>query len=189
MPRASEIKRGSVIEHEGQVYAVKDLSKSAPTARGSGTVIRFRLNHVVSKLKLDISVSGDDMIKEADYQRRPASYLYQDGDSYVFMDAEDYGQHSFNSDELDGIAEYLTDGIEGLMLVNVDGNPVSVELPTMVVLEIIETPPPMKAASATSRTKTAKCSTGLEIQVPEYIASGERVKINTTTGEFSGRAG
>jgi len=189
MPRAVEIKRGSVIEHEGQVYSVKDVTKSAPTARGSGTVIRLRLNHIVSKAKLDVSFSGDDMVKEADFQRRPASYLYKEGESLVFMDAEDYSQHAFSVDELDGVAEYLSDGLDNLMLLSVDGVPVSVELPNTVVMEITETPPPMKAASATSRTKTAKFATGLEIQVPEYIANGERVKINTLLGEFSGRAG
>jgi len=189
MPRAIEIKRGSVIEHEGQAYTVKDMSKSAPTARGSGTVVRLRLNHVVSKLKLDVSFSGEEMVKEADFQRRPASYLYRDGAANVFMDSEDYSQHSFTDDELEGIAEYLSDGIEGLMLLTVDGTPVSLDLPNTVVMEITETPPPMKSASATSRTKTAKFATGLEIQVPEYIANGERVKINTLTAEFSGRAG
>jgi elongation factor P len=188
MPRASELKRAQVIEHQGQVYAIKDIAKSAPTARGSGTTIRLRLNHVVTKQKLDLTVMGDDLIKDADFQRRAARFLYRQGDELWFMDSEDYSQHAFQVSELDGVAEYLSDGMEGLMVLTVAGTPVSVELPQTVVMEITDTPPPMKSASATSRTKPARFATGLEIQIPEFIGNGERVKINTDTGEYSGRA-
>jgi elongation factor P len=85
-------------------------------------------------------------------------------------------------------AGYITDGLTGIYVQVIDETPVGVQLPTSVVLEVVETPPEMKGGTATKRPKPAKLSTGIEIMVPEYIANGERVLVNTATGEFAGRA-
>jgi elongation factor P len=85
-------------------------------------------------------------------------------------------------------AGYLVDGIEGCYVQLIEGAPVALQLPQSVVLEVVETAPEMKGATATKRPKPARLSTGIEIQVPEYIRTGEKVYVSTTTGEFAGRA-
>jgi len=111
-----------------------------------------------------------------------------DGDDYVFMDTEDYQQFTINGDELSDVAGYITDQLEGMVAMLVDGELIGVELPQTVELEITETAPGIKGASATSRTKPATLSTGIEVQVPEYLTTGEVIKLNTATGKFMSRA-
>jgi elongation factor P len=128
------------------------------------------------------------MLKAADCSRCNVQYSYQDGDTYHFMNSETYEQYSLSADDLDGQTDYLTDGLEGIILLLMDDAALGIQLPTTITLQIVETPPSMKGSSATKRTKTAKLSTGLEVQVPEYIESGEMIKVNSETGEFSSRA-
>jgi elongation factor P len=118
----------------------------------------------------------------------PVQFSYQDGDTYHFMHSETYEQYSLSSEDIEEQIDYLSEGLEGIVLLLMDDIALGVELPTTITLQIVETPPAMKGASATSRTKPAKLSTGLEIQVPEYIESDELVKVNTETGKFMSRA-
>ena len=104
------------------------------------------------------------------------------------MDTEDYSQFSLNEDELGDQVYYITEDVEGIKSLIVNDKPVAIELPQNVELELVECEPTMKGQTVTARTKTAKTSTGLSIQVPEYITNGERVRIDTRTGEFLGRA-
>jgi elongation factor P len=115
-------------------------------------------------------------------------YSYLDGDDIIFMDTEDYSQYSVSLDDLGEDFLYITEGLEGITALLSDGKVLGIELPQVIELEVIETDPSIKGASATSRTKPAKLVTGLEIQVPEYLSTGEIVKINTTTGKFMSRA-
>ncbi len=187
--KANEIKRGYVVEHNGQAYIVRGLEKSVPTARGGNTTYRFILNRVPGGQKLDLSLRGDDELKEIDLAKRPSTFSYKDGEAFVFMDNEDFTPYTLDADVIDSDAGYITEALEGAYVLLIEGLPVGIELPQSVVLEVIETPPELKGSSATKRTKPAKLTTGLEIQVPEYIVNGEKVKVNTETGEFSGRAG
>lgn len=127
------------------------------------------------------------MLKDVDFSRRAVQYLFQDGDMYTFMDVEDYSQYTLSADDLDDQLGYLVDGLEGLSALLVDGKVIGVELPQSVNLEVVDTAPAMKGASATSRTKPATLASGIEVQVPEYIAAGETVKVNTGTGKFMSR--
>jgi elongation factor P len=104
------------------------------------------------------------------------------------MDNEDYTQYTLDANVVGDMAGYIVDGIEGCYVQLIDDMPVAVQLPQSVTLEVVDTAPELKGASATKRTKPAKLSTGVEIQVPEYITTGTRVVVNTTTGEFAGRA-
>jgi elongation factor P len=104
------------------------------------------------------------------------------------MNSEDYSQYEINLEEIEDLMVYVTEGLEGLAALIMDGFLLSVELPQSVDLEIIETAPGIKGATAASRTKPATLSTGLEIQVPEYIETGEVIKVNTGTGKFMSRA-
>ena len=106
----------------------------------------------------------------------------------MFLDDEDYTPYQLDADVVGDDAGYITDGLGGCFVQVIDDQPVGLQLPQTVTLEIVDTPPELKGGTATKRPKPATLSTGLEIQVPEYIANGERVLVNTTTGEFSGRA-
>lgn len=188
MPKASELKSGMIVQVRDQPHIVKQVQANNPSARGAATLYKVRFNHVSSGQKLDESFKGDDVLTEVDFQRRQVQYSYQDGDAYVFMDDEDYSQYQLDSEQLSDAIPFLTDGLSGITALLVEGQCVAIQLPTIVEMPIIETPPAMKAASASARNKPAKLPTGLEVQVPEYLSEGEAIKINTETGEFVSRA-
>ncbi len=188
MPKAADVKRGNLVEINGQYMLVQNIDVSSPTARGAKTLYRIRFNKLPGGGKYEDSFTGDDMIKNALLERRKVSYLYKEDGLYTFMDSEDYSQYMLNEDSIEAQLPYLMDGMENIMALLVDGNILTIELPATVVMEILETVPGMKAASATGRTKPARFSTGLELQVPEYLEAGEMVKINTETGKFLSRA-
>ncbi|MFT5663024.1 MAG: elongation factor P [Gammaproteobacteria bacterium] len=188
MPKASELKRGQVIDINNTPHAVKTIDCKTPSSRGASTIYKIRYNNLVTGQKLDESYKADDVLKEADCQKARVQYSYLDGDNVVFMDIEDYSQYSVSLDELGEDFLYITEGLEGITALLSDGNVLGIELPQVVEMEVIETDPSIKGASATSRTKPARLVTGLEIQVPEYLSTGEIVKVNTTTGKYMSRA-
>ena len=104
------------------------------------------------------------------------------------MDLEDYSQYAIGEASLENQLEYLTDGLEGITALLVEGNLVAIDLPQSVVIDITDSSPGIKGATASARTKPATLSTGLVVQVPEYIEQGEKVKVNTTNGKFMSRA-
>ena len=186
--RASEIKKGNVVEHDGKVYQIRDIERSSAQGRSGNVTFRFIMYSVPGGQKLDLSLRSDDDLKETELTRRQVTYSYKDGDAFVFMDSEDYTQYTLDANAIGEAAGYIVDGIEGCYVQLIDDAPVALQLPQSVVLEVIETAPEMKGATATKRPKPAKLSTGIEIQVPEYIGNGEKITVNTTTGEFAGRA-
>jgi elongation factor P len=186
--KASEIKRGNVVEHNGKVWQVRDIDRSSPTARGGNVTYRFTLYSVPGAQKLDLSLRADDDLKETELTRRAATFSYLEGDTYVFMDVEDYTQYLLGRDAIGDAAGYIADGLEGCYVQLIDDAPVALQLPANVVLEVVETAPELRGATATKRPKPAKLNTGIEIQVPEYITTGEKILVSTLTGEFSGRA-
>lgn len=188
MPKASDLKQGTAIEINGEPYAVKQIEVRNPTSRGASTLYKIRYAHMKSKQKLDQTYKGDDFLKEADCTRIPVQFSFQDGESYTFMNLESYDQYSLNTEDLESQIAYMPEGLEGIIMLLQEDTPLGIELPTSVLLQITQTPPSMKGSSATKRTKTALLSTGLEVQVPEYIETDEIIKINTETGKFMSRA-
>jgi len=188
MPKAVELKRGHVIEINSNLYIVQNVDVKSPSARGAATLYKVRFAQVPSGRKHEETYVGDDIVKDVQLERRKVSFLYKEDDLYTFMDLEDYSQYTINSDIISHQIDYLIDGMEGLMALLVDGNMIALDMPVTVVMEIVETVPGMKSASATGRTKPAILATGLELQVPEYIEPGEKVKVNTETGKFLSRA-
>ncbi|HET8941519.1 MAG TPA: elongation factor P-like protein YeiP [Rudaea sp.] len=186
--KASDIKKGNVVEHNGRVWQVRDIERSSPTARGGNVTFRFTLYSVPGAQKLDLSLRADDELKETELVRRAVNYSYLDGDFFVFMDAQDYTQYTLSRDSIGDAAGYIADGLEGCYVQLIDDEPVALQLPATVTLEVVDTAPELKGATATKRPKPAKLNTGIEIQVPEYITTGEKILISTLTGEFSGRA-
>ncbi len=188
MPKACDLKRGMVVDINGLPHVVKQVEAKSPSSRGASTLYKIRFNNLQTGQKLDESYKGDDMLKSADCLRTQVQYSYKEANIYTFMNMEDYSQYSLNEDDLEGQLGYLSDGLEGITALLVDGNILAIELPQSVSLEIIETAPAIKGATASGRTKPASLSTGLEIQVPEYLESGEIIKVNTGTGKFISRA-
>ena len=186
--KAFEIKRGNVVEHEGKAWQVRDVSRSTPTARGGNTTFRFTLYAVPGGNKLDLSLRAEDELKEMDLTRRAATYSYKEGDAFVFMDTEDYTQYLLGPEIVGDQAGFIVEGLEGCFVQLIDGQAVGLQLPANVTLEVVDTAPELKGATATKRPKPAKLNTGMEIQVPEYVRVGEKVLVSTTTGEFAGRA-
>ncbi len=187
MPKASDLKRGSIVEINDAPYVVKNVDVKSPSSRGANTLYKVRFNNVQTKQKLEQTFKGEDMLKDVDFLRRQVQFLFQEGDAYTFMDVEDYSQYTLDRDALEEQLGYLTDGLEGLQALLVDGQVIGIELPQSVNLEVVDTAPALKGATATGRTKPATLSTGLEVQVPEYIATGEVLKINTGSGKFMSR--
>jgi elongation factor P len=186
--KASDVKKGNVVEHDGTVYQVRDIERSQPTARGGNVTFRFTLYSIPGGRKFDLSLRADDDLKEMELVRRAANFSYKDGEAFVFMDAEDYTQYMLDPDLVGDNAGYIVEELEGYYVQLIDDAPVGLQVPTSVVLTVVDTAPEMKGASATKRTKPARLSTGVEIQVPEYISNDEKVWVNTLTGEFAGRA-
>jgi len=186
--KAYDIKKGNVVEHNGTVYQVRDIERSSPQGRGGNVKFRFILYSVPGGSKYDLSLGGDDNLKEVELSRRQATFSYRDGDAFVFMDDEDYTPYTLDADVVGDAGGYVTEGLNGCYVQIIDDQPVALQLPQSVVLEVVETPPELKGGTATKRPKPAKLNSGIEIQVPEYITAGERVWVNTVTGEFAGRA-
>jgi elongation factor P len=186
--KASELKKGMVVEVNGMPHVVKQVEVRNPSSRGASTLYKVRFNNLKTGQKLDESLKGDDSFKEADYVRAKAQFSYVDGDNYVFMNAEDYSQYTLTSEDLEDQIGYLTEGLEGIVALLVDDEVIAIELPSSVVMAIVETTPAIKGATASARTKTARLTTGIEIQVPEYLENDQLVKVNTETGKFMSRA-
>ena len=188
MPKASEVKRGDVVRHKGHVFAIAKIEIRTPSSRGSNTLYKMKLRDVQTRQNLDETFKGEDMLEDVDFTRRQASYSYFDGELYVFMDDEDYSQYSFNDAALEGQLTYLSEGLGGIYVTVIDGVAAGIQLPATVDLEIIETAPMLKGGTATKRAKPAKLAGGLEVLVPEFIETGEVIKVNTETGEYISRA-
>jgi len=189
VPKASDLKKGMIVDINGVPHIVKQFESKSPSSRGAATLYKVRFNNLQTHQKLDSSFKGDDLLKEADCIRMPVQLSYLDGETYYFMNMEDFSQYGINADQLEGQIPFLTEQQEDIIALIVDGSLLGIELPQSVNLIITDTPPAVSGSSATNRSKTATLATGLEIQVPEYLEPGELVKVNTVSGKFMSRAG
>ncbi|WP_068545217.1 elongation factor P-like protein YeiP [Thalassotalea crassostreae] len=188
MPKASDVKKNTAIEHNGRVCIVRGITRSVPQGRAGGSLYRMRLYDVVTGQKIDETFKDVDMLNLADLSRRKVMFSYIDGDEYVFMDNEDYTPYNLNTEAIADEVPFITEETEDLTVIIIEDSPVAIELPSSVDLEVTETDPSIKGASATSRTKPATLSTGLVVQVPEYISTGDKVKVNTEEKKYMSRA-
>jgi elongation factor P len=188
MPKASELKRGIAVEYNGKLLLVKTVDVHSPSARGAATLYKTRFAEIGTGSKVEHTFKGDDMLSSVDLNRRDVMFSYIDGDDYIFMDNQDYTQIPFNKADIEDELLFIDEETQGLVVLEVDDKAIGLELPQSVDMVIVETDPSIKGASAASRTKPARFATGLTIQVPEYISSEEKVKINTSDRKFMGRA-
>lgn len=187
MPRASEVKKGEIVRFKDRVCSVRKIETRSPSSRGSNTLYKMKLQDVQTHQNYDETFKGDDPFGDVDFVRRQASYSYFDGELYVFMDNEDFTQYSFNEADLEDQLCYLSEGLGGIIVMVIDGTAAGIQMPASVDLEIVETAPALKGGTVTKRTKRATLSTGLEVQIPEYLAQGEVIKVNTETGVYMSR--
>lgn len=186
--KANELKKGMVFQVEGQNILVKHVQVQSPSSRSGSTLYKVRGQNIASRQKYERSFKGDEAVGEVDFFRRPVQWLYRDSDGCTFMDSETYEQHIVADEMISEELPYITEGLEGLYALVADDVLMGIELPSTVVMTITECSPGIKGASASARTKPATLSTGLVVQVPEYLAQGDTIKINTETGEYMSRA-
>jgi elongation factor P len=188
MFRASDLKKGDVVRIEGEAHIVETIKVQSPSARGAVTLYKIRFRNLKSKRKVDQALHGDDILAEADFERRPVQYLYGDASSVTFMDLQDFSQFTMAKEEIEEEWPYLAEGIEGLLSLSSEGRVLGLDLPTFIDLEIVETRPSVRGGSVTARTKPATLSTGLVVQVPEHISTGDVIRVSTRTGEYASKA-
>jgi len=181
---SGDFKRGDCIVFKGAPMTVVDVTFSTPSARGAGVIVKTKLRNLISGQLLVESLRTGEKFEEADLERHPCTYMYSDGSRWHFMDQTTFEQFEQGADDLGDALGYLKDGLEGLQAMLIDGHVVSVTLPMTVDLVVTETDPPIKGATAKAQMKPAKLETGLVIQVPPYLTTGEEVRVDTRDGHF-----
>ena len=186
--QAKDIKNGTVVVNEGSPVLIQSVTVQTPSARGAATLYKFRGKNLITKQKTDITLKGDQGLDEADFAKRGVNMMYVDGTHMHLMDQTDYNQYSVALEDIAEEQKYVTEGLEGMLALIYNDECVGLQLPTAVELTVTECDPGVKGNSATSRTKPATLETGLIVQVPEYLAQGERIKVDTRTGDYLSRA-
>ena len=185
---AIHIKRKSVFEMENVPYVCLDSEITTPTARGGQTLVRLKVRNLLTSAVFEKTFKAQDKFKEPDLVLVPASYLYSDGDGSHFLDQETFETLTLDEDMMGGALELLIEGAM-LQLHKFNGNPIGLQLPIFVELDVTYAETGGKGDSSSgSGTKMARLETGLEIKVPLFIKQGEKVKVATETREFAGRA-
>jgi len=184
---SNDLKRGQVILLENAPCLILELSSQSPSARGGSTLIKTKYRNLLTAQVLEKAFKAGDRVDAADFEKRKGQFLYADGDNGVFMDLENYEQYELGDEIYGPVKGYLLDGTE-LVLGVFQGQVVSLEPPMIVELLVTETAPAIKNATAQAQTKEATLETGLKIQVPGYLESDEKIKVDTRECRFVSRA-
>ena len=183
---ATEVRAGNLIEWEKRVWRVLKSYHVHVGGRG-GAFMQVEMKDIESGTKRNERIRTEDKIERAIVEVRKMQYLYSDGDSYVFMDQENFEQLNLPADFLEGQTGFLMPNTE--VQVNFHNErPIGVELPPSVTLTVVETEPNLKSATATGSFKPARTETGLTVMVPQFILDGTKIKVKTDTGEYIERA-
>jgi elongation factor P len=184
---AIEVKRKMYFEHEGAPYHCLDVEVSKPTARGGQTLVRLKMRNMITRAVFDKTFKAGEKFQEPDLEVIPATFLYTDAEGYHFMDQNSFETLTLREDLLGEDRQLLSDNLP-VQIQKFNGNPIGVQLPTIVELTVTYTEPGVRGDTASGGvTKSATLDTGLEIRVPLFIKEGERVKVHTETREFAGR--
>jgi elongation factor P len=185
---AINVKRKMFFEFENTPYHCLDAEVNTPTARGGQTLVRLKMRNLLTNAVFDKTFKASDKFKEPDLAIGPASYLYSDGDGSHFLDQETYETLTLSEGMVGDATDFLVDGLI-IQLHKYNGNPIGLDLPSQVELEVTYAEPGARGDSSSgSVTKIVKLETGLELRVPLFIKEGEKVKVSTETREFAGRA-
>jgi elongation factor P len=185
---AIDVKRKTLFELENTPFCCLEAEVNAPSARGAQTLVRLKMRNLLTNAVFEKTFKANDKFKEPDLQSVPASYLYSDGHGSHFLDQESYETLTLTDEMVGNASDFLIEGAL-IQLRKYNGNPIGLELPMFVELDVAYTEPGGRGDSSSgSVTKSARLETGLEIRVPLFIKEGEKVKVSTESREFAGRA-
>ncbi|PLX19199.1 MAG: elongation factor P [Candidatus Muiribacterium halophilum] len=185
MIQGSELKKGMIINMDGTLYSVVDTSFNFQ-GRGS-SMVQAKLKNIETGSITNNRFGTSDKIEDVQLDRRNMEYLYTTGEGFVFMDQQTYEQVELTKDTLGDAMNYLIENMK-IQVQFYEGNPVGIELPLNVALKVTYTEPAMKNATVTTSFKPATLETGLEVQVPPFITTGEVIKVDTRNGKYLERA-
>lgn len=185
--KANELKKGVVFAADGKNIMVKQVQVQAPSSRSGNTLYKIRGVAVSSGQKFERNFKGDETVVPVDIGRRKVQLLFRDAHGCTFMDNENYEQYTLSDEAVANELPFLSESLEGITGLASAGVLLGIELPATISLEIADCAPGIRGASSSARTKPATLSTGLVVQVPEYLAPGDRIKVNTETREFVSR--
>jgi elongation factor P len=184
MTTTNDLKNGLVLNLDGQLWTVVKFQHINP---GKGQAfVRTTLKNVLSGKVVERNFNAGVKVDTANVDRRQAEYLYQDGNEYVFMTGDTYEQLHVSGETLGDAAHFLVDNLEAVIAMHGD-TPLYVELPPAVAIDIEYTEPGLQGDRSSGGTKPAKLTTGYEIQVPLFVKIGDRVRVDTRTGDYLGR--
>ncbi|MCL2466635.1 MAG: elongation factor P [Micrococcales bacterium] len=184
MATTNDLKNGMVLRIDGQLWTVVQFQHVKP-GKG-GAFVRTTLKNVLSGKVVDRTFNAGVKVETANVDKREMQYLYSDGSEYVFMDTADFDQMHIGGDIVGDAAHFMLENQTAIVAMN-DGNPLYIELPTSVVLEITYTEPGLQGDRSSAGTKPATLETGYEIQVPLFVEPGTKVKVDTRDGSYLGR--
>ena len=184
MATTNDLKNGIVLNIDGQLWSVVEFQHVKP---GKGPAfVRTKLKHVLTGKVVDRTFNAGVRVDTANVDKRGMQYLYQDGTDYVFMDSETYEQTHVQAETVGDMAHFMIENQDAVVALH-DGVPLYVELPASVEMTVTYTEPGLQGDRSTGGTKPATVDTGYEIQVPLFITTGERVKVDTRDGSYLGR--
>jgi len=185
---AIDVKRKSVFELDNTPFSCLEAEVNSPTARGGQTLVRLKMRNLLTNAVFEKTFKANDKFKEPDLELVPASYLYSDNDGSHFLDQTSFETLTLSESMIGTALDFLIEGAM-LQLHKFNGNPIGLQLPIFVELDVAHTEPAVRGDSSSgSVTKSARLETGLEIRVPLFIKEGEKVKVSTETGDFVSRA-
>ena len=185
MATTNDLKNGMTLNIDGQLWNVVDFQHVKP-GKG-GAFVRTKLKNVLSGKVVDRTFNAGVRVEQASVDRREMQYLYREGDDFVFMDTQDYDQPRIPAATVGDAANYLLEE-QNVTVAFIEGVPLYVELPAAVELTVSQTDPGLQGDRATGGTKPATLETGAQIQVPLFITTGEKIRVDTRTGQYLGRA-
>ena len=182
---ANEIRLGSLIEHNGNLWRV--LKKSHVKPGKGGAFVQCEMKDIMNGTKLNERFRSTDKVEKPHVEPRKMQYLYAEGDSHIFMDLETYEQMTLSADDISEQIGYLLPNTD-VQINFYDELAIGLDLPANVILEVKETETVVKGQTAASGGKPATMETGIRLTVPTFVNEGEKVKVNTETGEYVERA-
>ena len=180
----SDFKNGLKIDIDGSPYVIVYFQHVKP-GKG-GAFVRTKIKNLLNGKSVDKTFRSGEKVKEADVEEKTMQYLYKDGDNYIFMDTRDYDQIPITDEVIGDCAKFLLENAEvGVLFWK--GNPVNIVLPSFVEITIRQSDPGVKGDTSSGATKPATLETGAVIQVPLFLKEGEKVRVDTRTGEYCER--
>ena len=177
----NDLRKGVTFELDGNLYKVLEYSHNKP-GRGNAT-IRTKVRDLRTSGVLEKTFISGDRVRDVRLDHHIVTFLYHDGDFFHFMDTETYDQPTLNRSTLEDVADYLIEGLEAKLTFYQD-EPIDIELPTAVDLKVTEADAGVKGDTATGATKTVTTETGLRVHVPLFVQTGDKIRVDTRTGQY-----